>query len=64
MFNRSLVFCVVFCRFVFVLLPFFITDIVVSDLLRFTATVYLLGNVILLDICIYDCMPFSNGGGS
>ena len=33
-----------------------------SDLLRFTATVYLLGNVILLDICIYDCMPFSNGG--
>ena len=61
MFNRSLVFCAVFCRFV--LLPFFITDIVVSDLLRFTATVYLLGNILLLDICMYDCMPFSNGRG-
>jgi hypothetical protein len=33
----------------------------VSDLLRFTATVYLLGNVILLDICMYDCMSFSRG---
>jgi hypothetical protein len=30
MFNRFLVFCVVICRFVSVLLPFFITDIVVS----------------------------------
>ena len=59
--NRSLVFCVVFCRSLFGLLPFVITDIVVS-VLRFTATVYLLGNVILLDICMYDCMSFSNGG--
>ena len=33
------------------------------DLLRYTATVYLLGNVILLDICMYDCMSFSNGRG-
>jgi hypothetical protein len=32
-----------------------------SVLLRFTATVYFLGNVILLDICMYDCMSFSRG---
>jgi len=37
---RSLVFCVVFCRSLFVLLPFFFLAIVLSVLLRITASDY------------------------
>ena len=36
MFMRSLVFCVMFCRSLFVLLYYFLLAIVLSPLLRFT----------------------------
>jgi hypothetical protein len=55
MFNRSLVLCVVFCRFLFVHLPFFISDIVLFVLIRFMLSGYPFGNFILLDVCMTAC---------
>ena len=41
--DQSVVFCVVFCRLLFVLLSFFLLVIVFPVLLRFITSVYLFG---------------------
>ena len=51
MYNRSSVFCVVFCRFLFV----HFGHCIVCPYYRFTLSGYPFGNFILLDVCMTAC---------